>query len=45
MLSTMEAKYVAALATQEAIWLRQFWDLEVVPHASDPVTLHCDSMQ
>ena len=44
--STMEAEYItASAATQETIWFRQFLqDLEVIPHASDLITLHCDSM-
>ena len=42
----MKAEYVAAsTAAQEDIWLTQFLrDLEVVTHASNLVTLHCDSM-
>ena len=45
-LSTMEAEYVAcSAAVQEAVWLRRFFqNLEVVKDASDPVTVHCDSM-
>jgi len=45
-LTTMKIEYVAnSTTTQEAIWLRWFLrDLKVVSHASDPVTLHCDSM-
>lgn len=45
-LSTMEAGHVAYLATiKEVVWLRRFFqNLEVVKDASDPVTVHCDSM-
>ena len=45
-LSTMKAEYVACLAVvQEAVWLRRFFkNLKVVKDASDPVTIHCDSM-
>ena len=45
-LSTIEAEYVAcSTAVQEAVWLRRFFqNLEVVKDASDPVTVHCDSM-
>ena len=45
-LSTMEAEYVAcSAAVQEAVWLRRFFqNLEVFKDASDPVTVHCDSM-
>lgn len=45
-LSTMEVEYVAcSTAIQEAVWLRRFFqNLEVVKDASDPVTVHCDSM-
>ena len=45
-LSTMEVEYVAcSAAVQEAIWLRRFFqNLEVVKDASDPVTVHCNSM-
>ena len=44
-LSIMKVDYVIASAMQEPIWLKRFLrDFEVVPHASDPVTLHCDSM-
>ena len=45
-LSTMEAKYVAcSAAVQEVVWLRRFFqNLEVVKDASDPITVHCDSM-
>ena len=41
----MEAKYVAACeATKEAVWLRKFLiDLEVVPNATQPITLYCDN--
>ncbi|KAI3451510.1 hypothetical protein Pfo_008175, partial [Paulownia fortunei] len=43
--STMEAEYVAACeAAKEAVWLRKFLlSLEVVPSASQAITLHCDN--
>ena len=46
MLSTVEADYITASeAAHEAVRLRQFlWDLEIVPHILDPVTLQCYSM-
>ena len=45
-LSTMEAEYVACSTdVQEVVCLRRFFqNLEVVKDASDPVTVHCDSM-
>ena len=45
-LSTMEAEYVAcSVAIQEVVWLRRFFqNLEVDKDASDPITVHCDSM-
>lgn len=45
-LSTMESEYIAcAAAVQEAVWLGRFLqNLGVVPHATDPVVIHCDSM-
>ena len=41
----MEAEYVACcLATQEAIWLRNFLqDLNLTPCVDDPVELMCDN--
>lgn len=44
-LSTIESEFVACTsAVQEAMWLRRFFeDLSVVSHASDPVTVYCDS--
>ena len=45
-LLTMEAEYAAcSIAVQETVWLRRFFqNLEVVKDASNPVTVHCDSM-
>jgi len=41
----MEAEYVACcLATQEAIWLRNFLqDLNLTPRVNDPVEIWCDN--
>ena len=43
--STREAEYMAASeATHEAIWMKEFiTDLGVIPNASGPMTLFCDS--
>lgn len=45
-LSTMEAEYIACSASvQEAVWLRRFLQrLGILTHASDPVTIYCESM-
>ena len=42
----MEAEYVAcSAAISKAVWLRRFFqNLEVIKDASDPITVHCDSM-
>ena len=42
----MEVEYAAcSVAVQEAVWLRRFFqNIEVVKDASNPITVHCDSM-
>jgi len=42
----MEAEYIACSASvQEAVWLRRFLQrLGILTHASDPVTIYCNSM-
>ena len=43
--STTEAEYIAACeAAKEGVWIKKFlMELEVVPSASDPITLYCDN--
>ncbi len=43
--STTEAEYIAASeAAKEAVWIRKFiTELGVVPSATSPITLYCDS--
>lgn len=36
--------YVGAIVAKKVVWLGLITHLEVVPHASDPVTLHNDNM-
>ena len=41
----MESEYVACVATQEAIWLKRFFQsLRVTPLADEAVKMYCDSM-
>src|SRR3954469_4773235 len=40
-----ESEYIAASeASQEAIWMKEFIKLGVVPSALDPMSIYCDNM-